>query len=235
MLNKRILIIDGDLRFVQALREAFLSQEFEVSSVVEFKDTRFLVEAGAPHIVVVDGCSEIVKTIRAESAIPVIIMSSNDSVCTRVQALEAGADDFLVKPFEARELVARANSILRRVPQLETVRPTEAQGALTSLTEYRFKDLQVVPECRKVVLADAPVDLTTAEFDLLKLFVTNMHQVLSRDIILDRLRGIGWDAMNRSVDILVSRLREKLGDNPRSPRFIQTVRSTGYQFIAEPA
>ena len=132
-----------------------------------------------------------------------------------------GADDYLAKPFEPRELVARIHSVLRRV-QGDTVPRSQTFGPLT-----------IDFERRQAHRDGTELQLTTNEFEALALLVQNAGKVLDRDQILQALRGIDCDAFNRSVDITMSRLRQKLGDNPKDPQFIKTVWGTGYVFIAK--
>jgi DNA-binding response OmpR family regulator len=164
---------------------------------------------------------EVCKAIRRDSAVPIIMLTAKGELMDRVVGLELGADDYLAKPFEPRELVARIQSILRRTrsaPQKEV---------------KQFGSLQIDFQKHTVTVDGNPVDLTTNEFAALCLLAKNPGKVLNRDQILDELRGIECDAFNRSVDITISRLRTKLNDDPKSPRFIKTVWGTGYIFIAD--
>ncbi|MEW6056193.1 MAG: response regulator transcription factor [Bdellovibrionota bacterium] len=230
MRKSRLLIIDSDSKWVQALREHLLAQGFEVNALAEFSDTRFLREPSAPHLIILNSgidALELVKRIRRESQVPLILTTNATDISQRVEALESGADDHLSKPIEPRELAARIQSILRRAP----VRDHMLLDLETR--EWRFQGLILQSNRRRILLDNQPVELTTAEFDLLRLLVSNAGQVLSRELILDQLRGIEWETVDRSVDILVSRLRDKLKDDPRRPRYVRTVRSIGYQFIGE--
>jgi DNA-binding response OmpR family regulator len=137
----------------------------------------------------------------------------------RVVGLELGADDYLPKPFEPRELVARIQAVLRRAAQRN-----DEENA-------RVGELEMSFTARSVSLGGRVLELTTAEFELLSVFVRNRGRVLTRERILDQTRGVDWDAYDRSIDILVSRLRQKLGDDARRPVFIKTVRGTGYSFV----
>ena len=133
--------------------------------------------------------------------------------------LEIGADDYLSKPFEPRELVARIQAVLRRGEhQLDNER-LEIGGLVLDWT------------ARSARLDGATLELTTAEFDLLGLLVRNRGRVLSRDHIMSDMHGVDWEAFDRSVDVMISRLRVKLGDNPTNPVFIRTVRGVGYSYI----
>ena len=141
----------------------------------------------------------------------------------RIIGLEIGADDYLPKPFEPRELVARIQAVLRRAAGRST------GGAKT------FGRLSLDMAQRKVWLGGATVELTTHEFEALALLARHPGKVLDRDRILQELRGMDSDAFNRSVDITMSRLRQKLGDDPKTPAFIKTIWGAGYMFIGVPA
>ncbi len=173
-----------------------------------------------PDMTGFDVCKEIRKT----SEIPVIILSARGETTDRVVGLEIGADDYLPKPFEPRELVARIQSVLRR--------SGEEQPAVTILV---FDGLQVDLEKHQVLLDGSPVELTSTEFELLKLFVQNAGKVLNRDLIMETIAGIEWESYNRSVDVLVHKLRHKLNDDSKSPRYLKTIRGTGYLFLGKPA
>ena len=137
----------------------------------------------------------------------------------RIVGLELGADDYLPKPFEPRELVARIQAILRRGA------PAQAEPPL------RVGALEISWAARSASLDGRALELTTAEFELLGLLVRNSGRVLTRDRILDATRGIDWESYDRSIDVLVSRLRHKLGDDSKRPRFIKTVWGKGYCFV----
>jgi OmpR family response regulator RpaB len=152
------------------------------------------------------------------------MLTARGEVTDRIVGLEIGADDYLPKPFEPRELVVRIQNVLRRAV------PAEAES-----DELKFKGLILNPERRTIELDGSPLELTTMEFELLALFAQNSGKALSRDEILNGLRGIDAQIFSRSVDILVSRLRQKLGDTAKRPRFIKTVWGRGYTFVAEEA
>ena len=160
---------------------------------------------------------EICREIRKTSNIPIIMLTA------RVSGLELGADDYIGKPFEPRELVARVQATLRR---------SELTGP--SVGELSFEGLSIDTEARTVRVDDKPVDLTSMEFELLLILARRHGRKLSRDDILSELRGIDAAILTRSVDIMISRLRQKLGDSVKPPRFIQTVWGRGYSFVGVP-
>jgi len=166
---------------------------------------------------------EICREVRKTSNIPIIMLTARGDVIDRVSGLELGADDYIGKPFEPRELVARVQATLRRA---------EFGGA--SASELHFEGLSIDTESRSVSVDSRPVDLTSMEYELLLILARRHGRKLSRDDILSELRGIDAAILTRSVDIMVSRLRQKLGDSIKPPRFIQTIWGRGYSFIAAP-
>jgi DNA-binding response OmpR family regulator len=161
------------------------------------------------------------REIRTEFDVPIIMLTARGEVADRVLGLELGADDYLSKPFEPRELVARIQSVIRRSANRESPQALVADG------------LSLEKETRRVSLDGNDIDLTTMEFELLSVLMESHGRVLSRNRLIERLRGIDADVYDRSIDMLVSRLRDKLGDDSHSPRFIKTVRLTGYQFVGQ--
>jgi DNA-binding response OmpR family regulator len=166
---------------------------------------------------------EICREVRKTSNIPIIMLTARGDVIDRVSGLELGADDYIGKPFEPRELVARVQATLRRA---------ESTGAAAG--EMRFEGMVIDTEKRTVTVDDKPVDLTSMEFELLVILARRPGRKLSRDDILSELRGIDAAILTRSVDIMVSRLRQKIGDSEKPFRFIQTVWGRGYSFAGVP-
>ena len=166
---------------------------------------------------------EICREVRKTSNLPIIMLTARGDVIDRVSGLELGADDYVGKPFEPRELVARVQATLRRA---EVAGPTAGQ--------MHFQGLTIDTETRAVRVDDEPVDLTSMEYELLLILARRHGRKLSRDDILSELRGIDAAILTRSVDIMISRLRQKIGDSVKPPRFIQTVWGRGYSFIGVP-
>ena len=225
-MRARVLVIDDDRKLCGLLSEYLGSVGFEVLTAQSADTGLPLLRSEQPDVVVLDvmlpGMDgfEICRTIRRSSSVPIVMLTARGEVTDRVVGLELGADDYMPKPFEPRELVARIQAILRRGRQGEEV--------------WSFGSLRVDPQRRAAYLDDRPVPLTTAEFDLLELLIRSRGRVLSRGSILDGVKGESWDAFDRSIDVLVSRLRQKLDDDPRQPRYVRTVRGAGYAFVGEP-
>ena len=222
-----ILIIDDDAKLNQLLKDFLKDFGFDVVTATHPVKGLKILKQASPDLVILDimlpemDGFEVCRTIRQTSNIPIIMLTARGEVTDKVVGLELGADDYLAKPFEPRELVARIQSVLRRTQQLRD------HQTLT------FNRLTIDLDKHIALLDGDPVDLTTNEFTALAFLARNAGKVLNRDQILQELRGMDCDAFNRSVDIAVSRLRQKLNDDPKSPQFIKTVWGTGYVFIAD--
>ncbi len=221
----RVLIIDDDEGLGTLLTEYLGQFGFVVRAAAHPDEGLRLLRTEPPDILVLDVMLPdtdgfaVCRKIRAASRVPIVMLTARGDVFDHVLGLELGADDYVPKPFEPRELVARIQAVLRRGGGTPTDELTQ-MGAL-----------EVNWTTRTVRLAGEVLPLTTAEFELLTLFVRNRGRVLSRDRLMDETRGIDWEAYDRSIDILVSRLRQKLGDDPRQPSFIRTIRGVGYSFV----
>jgi len=199
--------------------------------------------AVAPDLVVLDimlpGISgaEVCAAIRAESATPILMLTARESDLDKVSLLEAGADDYVVKPFSPPELVARVRAVLRRTAAAAGSAPVEvtdpATGVLSATapatTEIRLGGLTMDPATREVAVDEEPITLTAREFDLLIALVRRPGIVLSREQLLEEAVGFAEYTDARGVDVHVRHLREKLGDDANDPRFIETVRGVGYR------
>lgn len=226
-MKKHILIIDDDEKLNTLLIDYLGQFDFQITTAVHPKDGLQLISRLSPDLIILDimlpdmDGFEVCKTIRKTSDIPIIMLTARGEVTDRIVGLEIGADDYLPKPFEPRELVARIQSVLRRnLGQKQT--DIRTFGSLTV-------DLQK----QTVILESSAIELTTLEFELLKYFIDHPGRVLNRDAIMDHLRGMDWDAFNRSIDVLISRLRQKLNDDPKKPRWIKTIWGSGYKFIGD--
>jgi DNA-binding response OmpR family regulator len=224
-----ILIVDDDEKLNRLLKRFLKDYGFEVYSAVDAAEGLKKVRTVLPDLIILDvmlpGMNgfEICKRIRASSAVPIIMLTARGDVTDKVVGLELGADDYLPKPFEPRELVARIQAVLRRAQNTGADR------------RRRFGALTIDYHRRLAFLNDAEVSLTTSEFAALELLARHAGRVLDRDEIMQALRGIDSEHFNRVVDITMSRLRQKLGDDPRHPQFIKTIWGSGYMFVAREA
>jgi DNA-binding response OmpR family regulator len=223
--DTRVLLIDDDER-LNALLTTYLRRfGFTVRAVSHPEQGLRALKTDPPDVIIldvmlpdVDGFT-VCRRIRESSRIPIVMLTARGDVTDRIVGLELGADDYLPKPFEPRELLARIQAVLRRGPSGE------------SQERVRIGGLDVNWANRSAHMGGRDLTLTSAEFELLGLFVRNRNRILSRDRIINETRGIDWEAYDRSIDVLVSRLRHKLGDDPKHPAFIRTVRGAGYLFI----
>ena len=220
-----ILIIDDDVNLNALLTEYLQGFGYTLVSETTAEAGRRRLRRELPDLLILDvmlpdtdGLT-LCREFRAEYDLPIIMLTARGELADRVMGLELGADDYMPKPFEPRELVARIQSVIRRAKDRIKSDVLVCDG------------LRLETETRRVELDSNDVELTTMEFELLKGLMESRGRVMSRDRLIERLRGIDADVFDRSIDMLISRLREKLGDDPRQPRFIRTVRMGGYQFV----
>ena len=226
-MNPTILIIDDDEKLNLLLKDFFKDFGFTTLTATHPENGLKIIKQKSPDIIILDvmlpGMNgfDVCKTIRKFSSIPIIMLTAKGELMDRVVGLELGADDYLAKPFEPRELVARIQSVLRRIHPVEK-------------NQVRKFGSMVIDFNKHTVEIDGKnIEMTTNEFSALCLLARNPNKVLNRDQILDEMSGIECDAFNRSVDITMSRLRQKLNDDPKNPSFIKTIWGTGYMFVAE--
>ena len=224
----KILLIDDDKKLGELLTTFFERFDIELVAATHPDEGLRQLEAAQPDLVILDVMLpgqdgfDVCRTIRRSSNIPIIMLTARGEVTDRIVGLEIGADDYLPKPFEPRELVARIQNVLRR-----------SADRRSSDVPLIFGNLTIDTHRRTAELAGKSLDLTTMEYQLLALFAENPGRTFTRDEILNALRGIDAKLFSRSVDILVSRLRQKLQDTTKQPRYIKTVWGTGYIFIGQ--
>ena len=224
-MESTILIIDDDEKLNRLLTDFLGEFGFKILTATHPEVGLKKLNQKSPDLVILDvmlpGMDgfEVCRTIRQHSLVPIIMLTARGELMDKVVGLELGADDYLPKPFEPRELVARIHSVLRRAQKIDMTQPQSFDRLEIDFTRHIVK------------LDEEIVDLTTNEFAALALLTGNPGKVFNRDEILQELRGMDCDAFNRSVDITMSRLRQKLNDDPKSPIFIKTVWGTGYVFI----
>lgn len=223
-----ILIVDDDPEIRSLLARYLTGQGFRVQTAANRRDCEARLSQVLPDLVVLDvmlpdgSGLDICRDLRARQPhLPIIMLTALKEDVDRIIGLEIGADDYLGKPFNPRELVARIKAVLRRAgsddPAPETMR------------RYRMTGLEIDVELRRITAADGEtVELTGAEFDLLRVFLERPGRLLSRDQLLDMTQGRDRDPLDRSIDVLMSRLRRKLGEKAGEPLF-KTVRNGGYQ------
>jgi DNA-binding response OmpR family regulator len=224
-----VLLIDDDRRHSELLAAYCRRFGIDVHCAFDGNEGLRRLAADNPDLVLLDVMLPgkdgfaLCREIRRDNNVPIIMLTARGDVSDRVTGLELGADDYMPKPFEPRELVARILTVLRRAE------PAPAQEVL------EYEGLSIDTISRTVVADGVALELTTMEYELLLLLASHPGRDYSRDEILAALRGIDAAILTRSVDILVSRLRAKLGDNSRPGRWIHTVWGRGYRFIGKPA
>lgn len=225
----KVLLIDDDKKHSDLLQAYFKRFGINLLCAGDANEGFKLLSREDPDLLLLDVMLpgkdgfEICREIRKTSSLPIIMLTARGDVIDRVSGLELGADDYVGKPFEPRELVARVQATLRRI----------AQGGGGS-GKLVFEGMQIDTDARVVKVDGETVDLTSMEFELLLILAKRHGKKLSRDDILSELRGIDAAILTRSVDIMISRLRQKLADSQKPPRFIQTVWGRGYSFIGRP-
>jgi two-component system OmpR family response regulator len=230
----RILLVDDEATLREPLADYLVRQGFVVRQADSAAAARSVLAAAPPDLVLLDimmpgedGLS-LCRHLAEAKAIPTILLTARGEATDRIVGLEIGADDYVVKPFEPRELVARIRSVLRRAHKPPAAPEDDAA--------YRFEGWTLDPLKRRLTDPEgATVTISTAEFRLLVAFLDHPRQVLDRDRLLDMVQGREAHLFDRAVDNQVSRLRRKIESDTRNPRFIQTVRGGGYRFAADVA
>ena len=220
---KRVLVVDDDPKIVLLLRAYLEKAGYQVLSAGDGRAALLAIRNDGPDLVVLDlmllelDGMAVTRLARQESSVPILMLTARGGVNDRVGGLVEGADDYMTKPFAPAELLARVEAILRRV------RPVRRPAAL------RYRDLVVDSERREVTIGARQVALTAVEFDLLLALMEADGRVLTRELIVQALDQHGGEVLERSVDVYVRRLRRKLGDDARRPRYVATVRGAGYR------
>ncbi len=231
----RLLMIDDDRKLCRLVATYLQPLGFDVTAVHSGPDgVERATTAEEPwHAIILDvmlpGIDgfEVLKKIRAKSAVPVLMLTARGDETDRIVGLEVGADDYLPKTFSTRELLARLRAVLRR-----SVATATANGAAeTPPAELVVGALRVNLDARSAVMDTAPLTLTPVEFDLLASLAKAKGRVKSREALLDECRDRNYDVFDRSIDVHISSLRKKLGDDAKEPRYIRTVRSAGYMMV----
>jgi two-component system response regulator MprA len=225
--NAYVAIVDDDAAIRTALGRALRMENYDVGLFEDGSSALRAIQLRAPDAIVldlqlpdIDGLEVCRRIRRAGDATPILMLTARDAVNDRVEGLDVGADDYLVKPFDLTELLARLRALLRR-----------RQVTDDDETVLRFEDLTLNPGTREVRRGDRVIELTKIEFDLLELFLQHPRQVLTRDQILDLVWGYTFDSGTNSLAVYIGYLRRKLEENAEA-RLIQTVRGVGYALRA---
>jgi len=220
----KALLIDDDQKLGDLLKNYLKSYDIDLSAINDPRNAMDTISHLGPDLLILDVMMphingfELCKMIREESDTPIIILSARGESDEKVKGIDLGADDYLSKPFEARELVARIHSLLRRTQKDLAVRSDQI--------------FQVDQQRLEVSLDGNVLDLTTKEFELMDLFIKNPGVIFTRDEIIKEIKGIDAHLFSRSIDILISRLRHKIENDPKEPKIIKTIWGKGYMFVA---
>ncbi|UAB89902.1 response regulator [Ruegeria sp. SCSIO 43209] len=227
-----ILVCDDEIDVREMLQEYLSKRGYEVSAAAGGEELRSVISSRAVDVMIMDinmpkedGLS-ILRSLRPENTTPVIMLTAAGDVVDRIIGLEMGADDYLGKPVDLRELEARIKALLRRGAINESLPADASEGNLALFGDYTLDK-----EAAKLLAPDgSEVPLTAMEYSLLKVFAENKGRVLNRDQLLEQAHDRSWDPFDRSIDIRISRLRRKLETNPEKPEIIRTVRGIGYVY-----
>jgi two-component system, OmpR family, phosphate regulon response regulator OmpR len=231
-MGNKVLIVDDDLKLQQLLKEYLGGNGFSVGTLPDGSRVMETIRSEAPDIVILDVMLpgkdglEVLKDIRRDQALPVIMLTAKGEDTERIVGLELGADDYLPKPFNPRELLARMKAILRRAAA------PERQKSAAEALYIRAGGLTLHKARQTVELGGKELDLSTTEYRILEVLMKHPNTVLSRDQLMTLARGRDFMAFDRSIDMHISKLRAKLESDPRSPRRIKTVWGSGYMFVA---
>ncbi|MEC5400207.1 osmolarity response regulator transcription factor OmpR [Uliginosibacterium sp. H1] len=230
----RILVVDDDARLRSLLDRYLEEQGFAVKAVPDAAQMDRALSREHFDLMVLDlmlpgedGLAICRRLRAADSSLPIIMLTARSDEVDRIVGLELGADDYLPKPFNPRELVARVNAVLRRQPRSTPGAPTLTEEVVS------FGRVEVNLSTRRMLRDGEEATLTTGEFGLLKVLLQHPRQPLSRDKLMELARGREYDVFDRSIDVQISRLRKLVEDEPAKPRYIQTVWGFGYVFVPD--
>ena len=225
--RRRLLLVEDERRITAPLVTALESEGFETHVAETAAESLELAGRVRPDLVLLDlmlpdgSGFDVCRQLRADSNVPIIMLTARGDEADRVAGLELGADDYIVKPFSAREVTARIRAVLRRVSRGSE---QSSPGAL------EVGDLRLDPAAHSVTLGGEPLELTRKEFQVLELLMRNAGVVVTRERLLDEVWDVSWFGSTKTLDVHVGAVRRKLGDDPASPRWIHTVRGVGFRF-----
>ncbi|PAB58382.1 response regulator transcription factor [Anaeromicrobium sediminis] len=225
---KNILIVDDEIKITELL-EAFLKVEgYNIYKAYEGKGALDIFEREEIHLIILDlmlpiiSGEDICKKIRAKSDVPIIMLTAKVDEENKIEGLSIGADDYITKPFSARELVSRVAAIMRRAYKEDN--PQAQKFA------FNDGDLEVDMKLLTVMKKGMKIKFTPNEFKILKILISNRGTILSRDTLVEKAFGIDFDGIDRTVDVHIKNIRHKIEDNPKEPQYIETVYGMGYKF-----
>ncbi|MDG9666617.1 response regulator transcription factor [Hahella sp. CR1] len=233
--TERLLLVDDDKSLTRLVRQFLEQNGFSVHVIHDGESAVAWLERNQPQLIILDvmlpgmdGLS-VCREVRTHYKGPIIMLTSLDDDIDEVAGLEVGADDYLAKPVKSRVLLAHIRAQLRRV-ETYSAQDSDAAASQESAAVH-IGDLVINPNARTVVKAGNAIDFTTAEFNLLYYLARQAGSVISRDLVYREIFNLEYDGLDRSIDLRVSRIRKRLGDDPKHPRMIKTVRGEGYLFV----
>jgi DNA-binding response OmpR family regulator len=230
----KILVVDDEPTLVETIRYSLKKEGYEVAAALDGLKALETARREKPDLVILDvmlpGLDgfEVCRALRRETIVPILMLTARDDEVDKVVGLELGADEYMTKPFSMRELIARVRAMLRRVQMLRAETSVQREEAPETL---HSNDLEVDLRGHRVFLGGGEIALKPKEFDLLAFFVRNRGQVFGRDLLLQRVWGYDFVGDNRTVDVHVRGLREKIEKDPSEPTRLETVRGVGYRFV----
>src|SRR3954468_3891718 len=221
-----VLLVEDEPSITEPLEEALVREGFDTRATASAAEALELARSGDPDLVLLDvmlpdgSGFDVCRELRRASQVPIIMLTARGDEADRIVGLELGADDYIVKPFSAREVTARIRAVLRRSEAAEPV----DQGAL------EVADVRLDPARRAVTLRGEALELSRKEFELLHLLMRNAGSVVTREQLIDEVWDPNWFGSTKTLDVHVSGLRRKLGDDPAHPRYLHTLRGVGFRF-----
>ena len=227
----KVLIIDDDRKLCRLISDYLEPMGFKLDSVHTGMDGLNMAEKESYEAIILDVMMpgmdgfEVLKELRKKSNIPVLMLTAMGDETDRIVGLEMGADDYLPKTFSSRELLARLRAVIRRANIYADKKLDNSDGNI-----LKFENLEINKDSRSVFLDGNKINLTPLEYDLLNRLIRSSGKVVTRDQLLDSVVGRDYEVFDRSIDVHISSIRRKLGEAPKSPRFIHTIRGAGYMF-----
>lgn len=231
-MEKKVLLVDDDAKLRKLLREYLEGYGFHILTLADGLSVAKTIREESPDMIILDimlpkrDGLEVLKEIRMEFSVPVIMLTAKGEDADRIVGLELGADDYLPKPFNPRELLARIKAVLRRLPDRDKSKARRDENMFIEVGGLILNKAK-----QTLLIEDKEVELSSTEYKLLEALMENSNRVMSRDQLMNLARGRDFMAFDRSIDVHISKLRGKLEPDPRSPQRIKTVWGTGYMFV----
>ncbi len=225
-MNEKILVVDDEQSITDLIKLDLEFEGYQVETAYDGREALEKVESFQPDVIILDIMLphitgyEVCKKVNEKYNIPVILLTAKTDIVDKVLGLELGADDYMTKPFDNRELLARVKALIRRASQSQEDDSNEV---------IENGDLKIIPSERKVLLKDREIHLTPKEYDLLYLLAQHLEQVFPRENLLEKIWGYDYFGDTRTVDMHVQRIRKKIGDHSSNPKYLQTVFGVGYK------